>query len=80
LALPPVSRNHTQVILAQLVERLIRNLPPFPYVIHSKFGVTRNHAAILAWRALIESDFESNFSFDTIPSWVAKIRPVRGAG
>jgi hypothetical protein len=41
---------------------VIRNFPLVPYVIHSKIGVICKHSAILAWRALIESDFESSFS------------------
>jgi hypothetical protein len=43
-------------------ERLIRNFNLSPYAIHSKVG----HAIILsvysAWRALIEPDFEPNYS------------------
>jgi hypothetical protein len=41
---------------------LITNFQVYPYVIHSQIGQRWPEAAISACRALIESDFESNFA------------------
>ena len=58
LATPVPSRKAT---LAQLVERLIRNFYVWGYAIDSTVGYRVVPSVHSASRALIESDFESNF-------------------
>ena len=54
-------KGGVQATLAQLVERLIRNFHVLGYAIDSTVGYRVVPSAHSAWRALIESDFESNF-------------------
>ncbi len=50
-----------QATLAQLVERLIRNLPLPSYAIGSKVGQRPVSLVYSAWRALFEPDSEPGF-------------------